>query len=110
MTHNQFGTQEVPAGFALPKAAVKLLNTAALARWSTGWQWSADNSDNPFVTIHVADPETREYFKYTWHSRGTGALRLFSKIRQAQAGAPWVDAPSVKAAEFRVREVAAKNS
>lgn len=103
---NQFRGQQSPAGFDLPKAAVGLLNTAALAKWSTGWQWNADNGDNPYVTVHVANPDTREYFKYTWHSRGTGTLRLFSKIHQAQAGAPWKDGPSVQAARLRCREVA----
>ncbi|MGW1828882.1 hypothetical protein ACWCO0_09430 [Streptomyces tubercidicus] len=110
MIHNQFGTQEAPAGFTLPKAAVGLINTAALSRWSTGWQWLEDSAGNPFVTVHVADPDTREYFKYTWHSRGTGTLRLFSKMRQVQAGGLWIDGPSVKAAMFRVREVADQRS
>jgi hypothetical protein len=110
MIDNKFGTQDAPAGFALPKAAVGLLNTAALSGWTTGWQWAEDSGNSPFVTVHVADPDSREYFKYTWHSRGTGTLRLFSKIRQAHAGAPWTDGPSVKAAMFRVREIADKRS
>ncbi|CAM5403521.1 hypothetical protein ACTFBT_00960 [Streptomyces microflavus] len=109
MSLNQFETV-TPEGFSLPKAAVKLVNTAALAGWSTGWQWDEDSGGSPFVTVHVADRDTREYFKYTWHSRDTGTLRLRSKLHQAQAGAPWTDGPSVQAAMFRTREVADQRS
>ncbi|MFD4699823.1 hypothetical protein [Streptomyces niveus] len=109
MIHNRFNS-EAPDGFALPKAAVALINTAALSGWRTGWQWSADNSGSPFVKVHVGDADTRECFTFTWHSRDTGTLRLFSKLHQAQAGAPWTDGPSVKAAMFRMREIADQRS
>lgn len=109
MSLNQFKTV-TPEGFSLPKAAVKLINTAALSGWATGWQWDEDSGGAPFVTVHIADRDSREYFMYTWRSRDTGTLRLRSKLRQTQAGAPWVDGPSVQAAMFRVREVADQRS
>lgn len=110
MINNRFGAQEAPAGFTLPKAAVNLINTAALSGWFTGWQWAEDSGGSPFVTVHVGDADTTEYFKYTWHSRNTGTLRLRSKMRQAEAGASWTDGPSIKDAMFRVREIADQRS
>lgn len=110
MTVNTLNTTDAPTGFALPTAAVQLLNAAALAGWVTGWQWGEDDGGVPFVTVHVGDTDTREYFKYTWHARSTGTLRLFSKMHQRSAGRPWTDGPSVKAAMFRVREVADQRS
>ncbi|KPC89925.1 hypothetical protein ADL27_38590 [Streptomyces sp. NRRL F-6602] len=110
MISNQFGDQEAPSGFELPKAAVDLLNTAALSRWVTGWRWEADSDNSPFVSIHIADKETGEYFRYVWHSRDTGTLRLFSKLHQESRGRQWEEGPSVKAAVFRMREVAAQRS
>jgi hypothetical protein len=110
MIPNTLNTADAPEGYALPKAAVAMLNTAALARWRTGWEWAEDNGGSPFVTVHVGDPDSREYFKYTWHSRGTGTLRLFSRLHQASKGREWTGGPSVKAAVFRIREVADQQS
>lgn len=110
MIENQLNGGEAPEGFALPKAAVELINVAALSKWSVGWEWDADISENPFVTVHVGDVDSGEYFKFTWHSRDTGTLRLFTKLHRKTAGAPWTDGPSVKAATFRTREVAHQRS
>ncbi|MGP3940475.1 hypothetical protein [Streptomyces sp. 6N106] len=107
MDFNAFGEQETPAGRSLPKAAVELINVAALGGWTVGWRWGRDNGDNDFITVHVGDRDSREYFKYTWHSRGTGTLRLFSKMHRPAGKDVWTDGPSLKAALHRVREVAA---
>lgn len=102
-TDNHFKDQKAPEGFELPAAARTLVSMASLSGWTVGWQWSADTSGNPFVTVHVADRETQEYFKYTWHSRGTGTLRLFGKLHREAGKAVWVEGPSLKAATERVR-------
>lgn len=110
MIENQLNGGEAPAGFALPKASVELINVAALSKWSVGWTWDSDLNGSPFVKVQVGDAETREIFSFTWHSRGTGTLRLFSKLHQKTAGAPWTDGPSVKAAIHRIRQVADQRS
>lgn len=110
MIPNRFGTEEAPEGFTLPRAAVKMLTTAALAKWLTGWQWSVDSGGNPFVSIHVGDRETGEYFKYVWHTRGTGTLRLFSRTHRATRGRQWTDGPGVADVIFRIREVESQRS
>lgn len=110
MDFNAFGEQPTPAGYKIPKAAVGMINIAAHCSWTVGWQWGEDNGGNPFVTVHVAEPGSGEYFKYTWHSRGTGTLRLFSKQKREAGKAVWVEGPSVKDALHRVREVADQRS
>lgn len=110
MIENQLNGGEAPEGFALPKAAVELINISALSQWSVGWAWDTDMDGAPFVKVQVGDPETREIFSFTWHSRDTGTLRLFSKLHQEIAGGVWRDGPSVKAAIHRVREVAHQRS
>lgn len=110
MIENQLNGGEAPEGFALPKAAVELINVAALSQWSVGWTWDKDSGAAPFVTVHVGDVDSGEYFKFTWHSRDTGTLRLFSKLHRKASGCLWADGPSVKAAIFRTREVAHQRS
>ncbi|CAM5612394.1 hypothetical protein SVIOM74S_07179 [Streptomyces violarus] len=69
-----------------------------------------DEDTSPFVTVHVADRDTREYFKYTWHSRDTGLSvfgRSSTRLRPERRG---TDGPSVQAAMFRTREVADQRS
>ncbi|CAM5410895.1 Activator of Hsp90 ATPase -like protein OS=Streptomyces microflavus OX=1919 GN=Smic_80590 PE=4 SV=1 [Streptomyces microflavus] len=38
---------------------MKLVRTAALAGWSTGWQWDEGSGGIAFVTVHVAARDTR---------------------------------------------------
>lgn len=110
MITNAMETEEAPAGFSLPRAAVGLINTAALSGWVTGWVWDQDMSGSPFVKVHVGDRETGEVFVICWHSRDTGTLRLSSTLHQEQAGHAWADGPSVKAVIHRIREVAHQRS
>ncbi|MFJ5103233.1 hypothetical protein [Streptomyces sp. NPDC088554] len=110
MIHNALTTQADPEGYKLPKAAVNLITTAALAQWTTGWQWGVDSGDHLFVKVHMLDPDSTEYLIYTWHSRGTGTLRLSSKLLRKRTGAPWGEGPSLKGAVFRIREVADQRS
>lgn len=98
MVTNAFDNQGAPGGLELPAAARNLINTASAAGWVTGWVWESDKGGSPFVTVHVMSDATGEYFKYTWHSRGTGTLRLFSRLHRQAAGHLWREAPSIKVA------------
>ena len=107
---NQFQTGPAPKGFTLPGYANELIGVAALCGWRTGWVWDVDSAKNPFVKVSVGDPETGETFTFTWHSRDTGTLRLFSKLHQGVRGAEWTVGPSLKAALHRIRETHAQRS
>lgn len=113
MIHNQFDQPAEYNGVALPKAANTLLNIAALSGWVTAWQWQEDSDGSPFVTVHVGDRESGEMFKYIWHSRGSanGTLRKSGPGHYTPfRGHVGRDAPSLKAATFRMREVHAQRS
>jgi hypothetical protein len=88
---------------ALPVKAARDLVELTEAR---GWKWVAgeakDSGDNPFVTVIVGDVTTGEQYKITWHTRGTGTYRLFSKIMSESKGRPWHDAPSLTAIRERI--------
>lgn len=108
-TLNGFRDVKAPDGFDLPKAAVNFINQAAANRWSIGWLWEADMDGHPYLTVHAVDnagdDDPAEYFKYTWHSKGTGTLRLFgSGIHRRPGKGVWEDAPSLKQAISRMRE------
>lgn len=104
-TVNQFKQPATFNGYALPKAAVDLIDAATLSGWVTGWQWSPEDFDEPFVKVAVGCPETGEQFKYTWHSRGAaeGKLRLFSKLYCKKHGHRWTDGMSLKEAKRRMQ-------
>lgn len=100
MIENQYTkAAQAPPGFDLPKAAVALLGAAEAAGWVAGWRWRAHSGDNPFVTVHVMQPESGAYFQYTWHSRPTGRLRLFGTgTYRIGFGCLWRDALSLRGA------------
>lgn len=110
MNVNHFGEQETPAGRSIPKSAVELINVSALSGWVVGWSWGKDSGGCDFITVHVADEYSGEYFRYTWHSRKTGALHLFSRVTRPAGKAVWKNGPSLKGAVHRIREVADQRS
>ncbi|MFE9335307.1 hypothetical protein [Streptomyces sp. NPDC007063] len=113
MNINKFGESHKYRGHTLPKAAVALVNTAALCGWIVGWQWQQDSAGHAVVTVQVGDSETGERFQYTWHSRATSgrSLRLFGTgLYVPERGHAENRAPSLKAATHRVREVHAQRS
>lgn len=99
---------------APPKAAVDLVEQARAAGWKTLLQWGEDSGGDPFLSVELAIPEPFHHYQLSWHSRGLldradpdeeftrdvshASLRLFSKLVSTRgAGAPAVDAPSLKA-------------
>ena len=76
-------------------AARVLADAANTTGWVTGWVEGKDNGDNPFFTLHIGK-KGGAYYTLTWHTRGTGTYRLFSKLYRPEPGANWVDAASIK--------------
>jgi len=78
------------------KAARDLVELAE-ATDETTWAAGADEDSggSPFFVVQVGHPLGAQY-KLTWHTRGTGSYRLFSKIYAPASGAVWRDAPSLK--------------
>lgn len=108
---------KAPAGYALPVAAVALMEHAAEHGWLHIHAWSEDNAGSPFVRIQVgrkvtaADGETRgPFWRYsiTWHNRNlpAGMLHLFGPVIAQTPGNPALhQVASLKA----VREAITKN-
>jgi hypothetical protein len=73
----------------LPNPARRLLEAARESGWLWTVQWMADSADSPFVGVIVgrsSGGEARPFqIRATWHTRGTGTLRLFSLTSQS----PW---------------------
>jgi len=89
----------------LPAKGARDLVTVVIAN---GWEWAAardvDSGGNPFVEVLLGRADTGEQYKVTWHTRGTGTYRLFSKIWVKEKGRPWADAPSLRAISARVEQ------
>lgn len=77
-------------------AARELALEAVAKGWTVGWMTGEDNGSNPFIVLHVGKREGA-YYTLTWHTRGTGTYRLFSKTVRSAPGRPWASAPSLKA-------------
>lgn len=82
-------------------AARRLLESALDAGWGGLFSRHVDSRDRPYVVVKVQHPTTGAAFEATWHTRDTGAYRLFSSMqRTGPKGASWVDVPlkTIKAA------------
>lgn len=88
-----------------PKAAAELLELASERGWKTGTAHGIDSADNPFVTIELGRVVGDSVFHYriTWHTRGTGTYRLFSKICRVPGAMYWHDAPSLRVIQTAIR-------
>lgn len=68
----------------LPKALADTLTELTAARWSYRLAWDRDSGRNLFVRLEAAPFWGGPLIRATWHTRGTGTLRLFScMIRDA---------------------------
>jgi hypothetical protein len=81
---------------SLPKAAVELIRCAADHGWRIGVGHGLDSGDSPFINIELGINDPSWLYRLTWHTRGTGTYRLFTKICRG-GGHWWRDAPSVEA-------------
>jgi hypothetical protein len=94
---------------ALPKAAVELIADAAERDWRIGVGHGRDSGNAPFVTVQLAIKDPDREYRLTWHTRGTGTYRLFSKIYRGERQW-WTDAPSVKAIRTYITETEVRTS
>ncbi|MFD4397232.1 hypothetical protein [Kitasatospora sp. NPDC058478] len=81
-----------PAGYALPKAATRLIDHAKANGWKPYVQWFCQADDGPWVTVQVsrllapAEAAHRRSNRWTysisWHSRycAPGRVRLFGRV------------------------------
>lgn len=90
----------------LPAAAVELLALAERIGWKTSAEHGVDSGGSPFVTIDVGARRGDEawHYRITWHTRGTGTYRLFSKLARTHAHY-WRDAPSLRAIRAAMEHV-----
>lgn len=73
------GVNPEEAVAALPKAAAGLLDAMKRSGWRWSVGWSEDTAGHLFVTIRGGiRPEAQ--VDATWHTRGTGTLRLFGLL------------------------------
>jgi hypothetical protein len=87
----------------LPKAATDLVVTAAEHGWRVAVGHGWDSGGSPFVTVQLGIADPIRQYQITWHTRGTGTYRLFSKIYRGERQW-WADAPSVKAIRAYITE------
>jgi hypothetical protein len=65
--------------FSKIKAAAAVVDDAKAAGWVSRVTHGTDISGMPFVTVEVGNPDTKETFSTTWHTRKNGTYQLFSQ-------------------------------
>jgi len=61
-----------------PKGLTELIQLLDECNWSYSLVHGKDSNSSPFITVTGVDPASGHQVIATWHSRGTGTLRLFS--------------------------------
>lgn len=79
----------------LPAAARLLLEHAEAHGWLTRVTRDVDTGGSPFLVVDVGIRDPTHHYQVTWHTRGTGTYRLFTRIGVTSRGG-WRDIPSLR--------------